>query len=106
MYQFILTTDEKPTVVYPIPDEISTGIGYTTVGATSQEATWNEISTLGYFYYQELLTEAELKLLSHAQNRKIPGHTGYFEVIHKTAKCLGVQRTGLVLKSCIHSLVV
>ena len=25
LYQFILTTDEKPTVVYPIPDEISVG---------------------------------------------------------------------------------
>ena len=25
VYQFILTTDEKPTVVYPIPDEISIG---------------------------------------------------------------------------------
>ena len=42
LYQFILTTDEKTTV------------GYTTVGAISQEATWDEISTLGYFYYQEL----------------------------------------------------
>ena len=24
LYQFIFTTDEKPTVVYPIPDEIPT----------------------------------------------------------------------------------
>ena len=49
------------------------------------------------------LTAAKLKLLSHAQNCKIPGHTGYFEVIHKTPKFLGVQCAGLALKSCIHT---
>ena len=57
LYQFILTTDEKPTIVYPIPDRIS--IRYSIrdriyYGAVSQEAIWDEISTLGYFYYQEL----------------------------------------------------
>ena len=29
--------------------DILSGIGYTTVGAISQEATWDEISTLGYY---------------------------------------------------------
>ena len=75
------------------------------VSATSQEATWDEISTLGYFYYQLLpgtLTKPELKLIS--QNHEIPRHTGYFEVIQKTTKFLGVQREGVTLKSCIHSL--
>ena len=46
---------------------------------------------------------AELKLLSRAQNCKIPGRTGYFEVIHKTVKFLGVQHAGLTLMSCIHT---
>ena len=87
------------------PSDISTRIGYTTVGATSQEATWDEIYSR-IFLLPGTLTEAELKLLSRAQNREIPGHTGYFEVIHKTAKLLGVQRAGLALKSCIHSLMV
>ena len=69
------------------------------VSATSQKATWDEISTLGYFYYQELLTRPELKLLSHAQNCEIPGHTMcYFEVAFMVmlsqfhgAKFLGIQ---------------
>ena len=42
-------------------------------------------------------------MLSHEQNHEIPGHTGYFEVIHKTVKFLGVQRAGLTLKPCIHT---
>ena len=48
LYQFILTTNEKLTMVYPILDRIYYS------GTTSQEATWDEISTLGYFYYQLL----------------------------------------------------
>ena len=47
------------------------------VDTTSQEATQDEISTLGYFCYQ-----LELKLLSCAQNNEIPGCTKcYFGVV-------------------------
>ena len=42
-----------------------------------------------------------MKLISCAQNHEVPGRAGYFEVIHKTAKFLGVQRAGVTLKSCI-----
>ena len=31
LYQFIFTTDEKPTVVYPIPDEIPTTLAFSSV---------------------------------------------------------------------------
>ena len=31
LYQFIFTTDEKPTVVYPIPDEIPTTLALSSV---------------------------------------------------------------------------
>ena len=48
--------------------DILSRIGYTTVGATSQEATWDEISALGYFLLPGTLTQPELKLLLHAQN--------------------------------------
>ena len=31
VYQFIFTTDEKPTVVYPIPNEIPTTLAFSSV---------------------------------------------------------------------------
>ena len=31
LYQFLFTTDEKPTVVYPIPDEIPTTLAFSHV---------------------------------------------------------------------------
>ena len=31
LYQFIFTTDEKPTIVYPIPDRIPTTLAFSHV---------------------------------------------------------------------------
>ena len=110
LYQFILTTDEKPTAVYPIPDEISVRyfnwdrIHYSWHHIPESHLGWNIYSRI--FLLPGTLTHPDLKLISRTQNCKIPGHTAYFEVIHKTAKFLGIQCTGLTLKSCIYSFMV
>ena len=68
LYQFILTTDEKPTVVYPIPDEISIRyfnrdrIYYGWRHIPGSHLGWNIYSRI--FLLPGTLTEPELKLIS------------------------------------------
>ena len=85
LYQFILTIDEKPTIVCPIPEEISVGysiwdrIYYGQCHIPGSQLGWNIYSRI--FLLSGTLTWSELKLLSRAQNCEIPGRTMcYFEV--------------------------
>ena len=85
LYQFILTTNDKLTVVYPIPDEISVRysirdrIYYGQCHIPGSHLGGNIYSRI--FLLPGILTRPELKLLSHAQNHEIPGCTMcYFEV--------------------------
>ena len=98
LYQFILATDEKPTVVYPIPDEISVRyfiwdrIYYGRCHIPGNHLGWNIYSRI--FLLPGTLTRPELKLLSCAQNCKIPGHTMcYFEVAFTVSWCKIPGRT-------------
>ena len=79
LYQFILTTDERPTVVYPIPDRIS--VGYITQYRIYYCQHHIPGSHLGLNIYSwkfllpGTLTQAQIELAFTHTNHKMPGYT-------------------------------